>query len=128
MRKGMGRAPVRMESRDSTLSWYANRIGKEFDVIIPANDKASYVVDDSNHRLIRHIHREDAVIIDDDNSRSTEDLVASLATEVAQLKRDVRRLEENTKTFAETAIEADYKAGQALMNLRMGNVGKDGGK
>ena len=128
MRKVMRKARVRIESSDSPLNWYANRIGKEFDVIIPANDKASYVVDDSNHRLIRHIHREDAVIIDDGNNRSTEDLIASLASEVAQLKRDVRRLEENTKTFAETATEADYKAGQALMNLRMGNGREDGGK
>jgi len=126
MRKVMSKARVRINSSDSPLNWYANEIGEEFDVIIPANDKASYVVDDSNHRLIRHIHREDAVIIDDGNNRSTEDLIASLATEVAQLKRDVRRLEENTKTFAETATEADYKAGQALMNLRMSNGGKDG--
>jgi len=128
MRKVMRKARVRIESSDSPFNWYANKIGEEFDVIIPANDKASYVVDDSNHRLIQHIHREDAVIIDDGNNRSTEDLIASLASEVAQLKRDVRRLEENTKTFAETATEADYKAGQALMSLRMGNVGKDGGK
>ena len=128
MRKVMRKARVRIDSSDSPLNWYADRVGEEFDVIIPANDKASYVVDDFNRSLIRHIQREDAVIIDDGNSRSTEDLIASLATEVAQLKRDVRRLEENTKTFAETATEADYKAGQALMNLRMGNVGKDGGK
>src|SRR5690625_7882189 len=107
MRKVMSKARVRINSSDSPLNWYANEIGEEFDVIIPANDKASYVVDDSNHRLIRHIHREDAVIIDYGNNRSTEDLIASLASEVAQLKRDVRRLEENTKTFAETATEAD---------------------
>src|SRR5690625_3701787 len=128
MRKVMRKARVRIDSSDSPRNWYADRVGEEFDVIIPANDKASYGVDDFNRSLIRHIQREDVVIIDDGNSRSTEDLISSLATEVAQLKRDVRRLEENTKTFAETATEADYKAGQALMNLRMGNVGKDGGK
>src|SRR5690625_5862038 len=107
MRKVMSKARVRIESSDSPLNWYANKIGEEFDVIIPANDKASYVVDDSNHRLIRHIHREDAVIIDDGNNRSTEDLIASLATEEAQLKRDVRRIAEQTKTFAEIATQPD---------------------
>ena len=121
-------ARVKIVSCGRSFYWYANRVGEEFDVIIPVNNNASYVVNDTDNFVVRHIHREDAVIIDDSNNRSTEDLIASLASEVAQLKRDVRRLEENTKTFAETASEADYKAGQALMNLRVGNVGKDGGK
>lgn len=66
-------------------------------------------------------------------TKSTEDMLASLAKEVAQLKRQITALESqvssNTsdiQTFAETAesadykaTSADYKAGQALTSTKL---------
>lgn len=119
------KARVRVTGCNNKHSWYALRIGEEFDVVISPNENACYIVDDSPG-MFRTIDRNNAVIIDEEKDEESEliNLIANLSKEVVGLKKRVKALEsENTslsndiKTWAEETEKANYKAGQALTSI-----------